>query len=152
MQFAQRGISASEGNVQPAIEPGFHSQFTVGLNAVWTVFDNGVTAANISAAEAAIERATLNERELETSVELEVRHAYDDVQAAQQRLAAAHVLLDFASENQRLAEVRYRGGVATVLELRDAQLQNTSAQQTMIAAQAELRRGVIALRIAAGLL
>ena len=146
------GISASEGNVQPPIEPGFHSQFSFGLSAVWTVFDNGVTAANVSAAEASIRHATLRERELETSVDLEVRQAYDDVQAAVQRLAAAHALFNLAAENQRLAEVRYRGGVGTLLELRDAQLQNTSAQQTMIAARAGLRRSVAALRIAAGLL
>jgi hypothetical protein len=37
------------------------------------------------------------------------------------------------------------------LELRDPQLQDTSAQQTLIAAQAGLRRSLAALRVAAGL-
>lgn len=145
------GVSASEGNVQPPIESGFHSQFSFGLQAMWTLFDNGATAANVAAAESAIRRASLEADRLQTAVELEVRQAYDDVVAAQERIEAARSFVGSAHENLRLAEIRYRGGVGTILELRDAQLQDTSAQQTLIAAQAGLYRSLAALRAAAGL-
>lgn len=145
------GVAVSEGNVQPAIEPGFHGQFAVALNAVWTLFDNGVTAGNVGAAEAALRRARLEVERLQTEIELEVHQSYADVEAALERVDAAQALTGSAAENLRLAELRYRGGVGTVLELRDAELQESSARQTMVGAQAGLRRSLAALRAAAGL-
>lgn len=145
------GVSASEGNVQPPIEPGYHSQFTFGFQAVWTLFDNGATAANVAAAQSAIRHASLEAERLQIAIDLEVRQAHDDAVAAQERIVAARSFVESAHENLRLAEIRYRGGVGTILELRDAQLQDTSAQQTLIAAQAGLYRSLAALRAAAGL-
>jgi outer membrane protein TolC len=57
-----------------------------------------------------------------------------------------------ADENLRLAQVRYRGGVSTVLELQDAELRATAARQTLIAAQVAVREGIVHVRFAAGLL
>ena len=146
------GVAASEGNVQPAVEPGFHSQFALALNAVWTIFrDRGVTAGNVAAAQAEVRHAELEVERLATSVELEVRQADADLRAARQRVAAARALNEFSAENERLAEVRYRGGVGTVLELSDAELADRNARQTLVAAEAGLQRSYAALRVAAGL-
>lgn len=145
------GVALSDGNVQPAVESGFHNQLTVALSAVWTVFDKGITAGNVAAAEAGVRRAALEVERLQTAVDLEIRQDYADVQAAQQRVEAARTLIDLAAENQRLAEIRYQGGVGTVLELRDAELQDTGARQTLVMAQAGLRRSLASLRVAAGL-
>ncbi len=145
------GITVSEGNVQPPVQAGFRAQFAVALNAIWTVFDNGLTAANVATAEAGVHRANLEVDQLQTSIELDVHQAYADQTAARERLGAARALVELASENLRLVEVRYHGGVGTIYELRDAELQDTNARQTLITAQASLRRSVIALRVAAGL-
>ena len=145
------GVAASEGNVQPAVESGFHSQFALALNAVWTIFDRGVTAGNVAAAQAEVRRAELEVERLATSVELDVRQADADLRAARQCVAAARALNEFSAENERLAEVRYRGGVGTVLELSDAELADRNARQTLVSAEAGLQRSYAALRVAAGL-
>lgn len=145
------GMTVSEGNVQPVVQPGLRGQFTVALNAVWTVYDNGATNANVAVAEASVRRAGLDVDALRVTVESEVRRAYSDLAASRQRVAAAKTLVDLAIENARLSDVRYRGGVGTIYELRDAELQETAARQTLITAEAGLRRAVVALRVAAGI-
>jgi len=61
-------------------------------------------------------------------------------------------IVTFGDENLRLAQVRYRGGVGTVLELQDAEYRATAARQTLIAAQVAEREGVVHVRFTAGLL
>lgn len=146
------GLAIADGNVQPAVVPGYRNQFSVGLNAVWTLFDGGTTAGQIDAAQAGIERAKLTLEQLRTDVELHVRQAVLNLSDAKARVEAAQSYVALADENLRLAQVRYRGGVGTVLELQDAQLRATAAQQALIAAQVAVREGIVHVRFAAGLL
>ncbi len=145
------GVTVSEGNVQPVVQPGLRGQFTVALNAVWTVYDNGATSANVAVAEAGVRRASLDVEALQTAVESEVRQSYSDLDAAGRRVAAARELVDLAIENAHLSDVRYRGGVGTMYELRDTELQETDARRALITAEAALRGAVVALRVAAGI-
>ena len=146
------GIALAGGNVQPAVVPGYRNQFSVGLNAVWTLFDGRTAAGGIDAAEAGIDRAKLTLERLRTDVELQVRQAVLNLSDAKARVGAAQAYVALADENLRLAQVRYRGGVGTVLEVQDAQLRATSARQTLIAAQVAVREGIVHVRFAAGLL
>lgn len=146
------GISVSEGNVQPPVTPGFHAQFTAALSAVWPVLDGGETAAEVDAAQASLEQAQLTLDSLKTTTELAVRQAYFNVLAAQQRASAAQRAVALAQENRRLAELRYRGGVGTSLELRDADLRDLNARKEVVSTQALLARSTVDLRFAAGLL
>jgi outer membrane protein TolC len=146
------GVAVADGNVQPAVVPGYRNQFSVGLNAVWTLFDGGTAAGQIDAAQAGIDRAKLTLQQLRTDVELQVRQAVLNLSDAKARVGAAQAYVALADENLRLAQVRYRGGVGTVLELQDAQLRATSARQALIAAQVAVREGIVHVRFAAGLL
>ena len=145
-------VSVSEGNVQPAVMSGFHAQFTAALSAVWHILDGGQTAAEADSAQASLEQAQLTLDTLKTSTELAVRQAYVNVLAARQRALATQRAVALADENRRLAEVRYRGGVGTSLELRDADLRDFNARRQVVAAQASLARSTVDLRFAAGLL
>lgn len=141
----------ADGNTQPAVTGGYHNQFSVGLNAVWTLFDNGYTAARVAEAQAGVEQAQLGVRELESGIDLQVRQAYLLVQQARARVSAAQQLVTLSDENLRLAQIRYRGGVGTALELQDAELRDRSARQELTGACAALQQGVVQLRFAAGL-
>ena len=145
-------IVVADGNVQPAVAPGYRNQFSVGLNAVWTLFDNGSVAGNVAAAQAGIDQAKLRLEALQNDVELQVREAYLNLSDAKARVAASESYVALADENLRLAQVRYRGGVGTLLELQDAQLRATAARQALISAQVALRQGIVHVRFAAGLL
>lgn len=146
----QVSVGISEGNVQPVVTSGFKAQFTAQLRAVWTLFDGGTDAARIAEAQAAVRRAELAVESLSTKAELEVRQAYLRVTASRARVDAAGQLVNFAAENERLAEIRYRAGVGTALELRDAELRDTEARRTQVTAQADLRSNVVAVQLAAG--
>lgn len=141
----------SEGNTQPAVVGGFHGQVMFELNAVWSLFDNGYTAGRVAEARAGVQQAQLGVQELQNGIDLQVRQAYLDVVQAQARVAAAKQLVTLSGENLRLAQIRYRGGVGTALELQDAELRDRSARQELTGAQAALRQGVVQLRFAAGL-
>ncbi|MGP6158575.1 MAG: TolC family protein [Vulcanimicrobiaceae bacterium] len=148
----QLALTVADGNTQPAVTAGYHNQFSVGLNAVFSLYDGGATAAGVAGAKAGVEEARLGLEELDNSVALEVRKAYLNLNEARARVAAAREYVAFADENLRLAQIRYRGGVGTALELQDAELRSTTARQTLVGAQAASREGVTALRFAAGLL
>jgi outer membrane protein TolC len=119
---------------------------------VWTLFDGGYTAGRIDAADAGVRQATLALQQVENGVELEVRQAYLNVGQASAQVDASRQLVALAEENQRLAQVRYRGGVGTALELQDAELRADAARETLVGAEVALREGVSHLRFAAGML
>jgi outer membrane protein len=148
----QVNVMASEGNAQPVLMTGYHAQFTVGLNAVWRLFDGGYSDGSIAAARAGLDQSRLQLAGLRTSIELEVRQAYANYTSAIAQVEAAQHLVLLADENQRLAEIRYRGGVGTAIELRDAELRDVSAQQQLLSAKVALRESLVALRYASGLL
>lgn len=141
----------ADGNTQPAVVGGYHNQFSFGLNAVWTLFDNGYTAGRVAEAQAGVRQAQLGVEQLQNGIDLQVRQAYLNVTQSQARVAAAHQLVTLSDENLRLAQIRYRGGVGTALELQDAELRDRSARQELTAAQAALRQGIVQVRFAAGL-
>jgi len=145
-------VVVADGNVRPTIAPGYRNQLSIGLNAVWTLFDNGSNAARIDAARAGIDRSKLTLDRLRGEIELNVRQAYLNLGDAKARVEASQSYVKFADENLRLAQVRYRGGVGTVLELQDAEYRATAARQTLIAAQVAEREGVVHVRFTAGLL
>ncbi len=145
------GISVSDGNVQPAVQPGYTNQFVVALQGVWRLYDGGATAARVAAARDALAQAQAEYDDLRARAELDVREGYVDVQTAGERVAAARDLQASASEDERLAQIRYRGQVGTQLELRDALARSASARQQLIRAQADLRIADARLRFVAGI-
>ena len=93
-----------------------------------TLFDAGQTRGAIVEAQANLDQARTARQQVEQSVLLEVRQAYLNLQAASQRLETTRKEIESATEANRIAEVRYEGGVGTILELVDAQLAFTQAQ------------------------
>ena len=146
------GIALSDGNVQPAVVPGYRNQLSLGLSAVWNLFDGGATASRIDAARAGLARARLTLEQLRSDAELQIRQAALNFSDAKARVEAAGAYVTLADENVRLARVRYRGGVGTVLEVQDAELRASAAREALIAAQVGVREGIVHVRFAAGLL
>lgn len=145
-------LNVADGNVQPAVAPGYRNQFSVGLNAVWTLFDNGATAGRVDAARAGLERARLALEGRERDAAVEVRDAYLALLDARAQVEAARAYVTSASESLRLAQVRYRGGVGTLLEVADAEVRAAAADQALVAAEVAVRKGIVHARFRAGLL
>ena len=145
-------LLVSEGNVQPTVQTEYLGQFTVGLQAVWKLFDGGATAARIAAASAGIARAQAAYEGSRTAVELEIREAYARLTSARGRVAAAADAVGSSDESARIARLRYREGVGTQLELQQAELQLADARLQLIQAQSDVTAQDAQLRFAAGLL
>ncbi|MBV8669376.1 MAG: TolC family protein, partial [Candidatus Eremiobacteraeota bacterium] len=72
--------------------------------------------------------------------------------AAQAAVDAAQTLTTSAAENFRVNRIRFKAGVGTSLELSDALLSTTQAENSYISALADLRVSLVSLQRAAGLL
>ena len=99
--------------------------------------------ANIDAARARV-RAT------ELDISREVEQSINNVIEADERIQAAQVAVVSAQENFRLAQGRFDAGVGTILELTDAQLALTQAQNQEAQALADYRIALARLDRAVG--
>jgi outer membrane protein len=98
-----------------------------GLQLSVPIFDGGGFVARQHEAEIKAKVASEALREAEDNVVLNVRLALVAAQTAFQRLATTRQLLKHASQAYELARARYKAGSSSIVELSDAQLNQTSA-------------------------
>jgi len=91
------------------------------------LFEGGAIMAREHEAEIKARVAAEAVREAEDNVVRDVRVALVAVQTAYQRLATTRQLLKHASQAFELAQARYKAGSSSIVELSDAQLNQTSA-------------------------
>ncbi len=113
------------------------------------IFDGGVTAQKIKEAELRLEQLKLVEAQLRQGIELQVRQAALNLGAAGEELATAGKTIEQAREALRLAQVRFREGVGTNLEVIVAQAALSQADAARVqalfsynTARAQLERAV----------
>jgi outer membrane protein TolC len=127
-------------------------QLSETLAVTWQLFSGGLTRGKVQQALADIDKAHINLKNTDNSVDLEVREAYFNYIAAQAAVDAAQTLTTSARENFRVNRIRFKAGVGTSLELSDALLSTTQAENSYISALADLRVSLVSLQRAAGLL
>ena len=124
--------------------------WTLGLSLNWSLFDGGGRIARYQEAKANLEGAKARVKSTELDIVQNVEQAEIAVEEAQERIQAAQTLVVSAQENFRLAQGRYDAGVGTILELTDAQLALTQAQNTESQALADYRIALARLDRAVG--
>jgi TolC family type I secretion outer membrane protein len=122
----------------------------VGVELRWSIFDGGNKIARHTEAKATLEATRARVREVELQIWREVEDAYVDVVAAEARIGAALKGVESAQENFRLSQGRFDAGVGTIIELTDAQLALTRAQNVEAQALADYRISVARLERAIG--
>jgi outer membrane protein len=122
----------------------------VGVSLSWTIFDGGNRIARFRETKAIVDAAQARVRSTELDISREVEQAQLNVSEAQERIGAAQTAVASAQENFRLAQGRFDAGVGTILELTDAQLFLTQAQNTEAQALADYRIAVARLERAIG--
>jgi outer membrane protein TolC len=123
------------------------TNWTAGARVDVTVFSGGAQKARLDEATANVNKARHNLDWLRSGIQIEVRKAYLDGIAAEQRAVAARDAVEQAKESLRIVENRYEAELTTVTELlraQTAQLDATtaylSALQDMQVARAQLER------------
>src|SRR3989441_2595551 len=138
--------TGSYGGTQPDLNP----TWSLGLAFTWNIFDGGRLIAAYQEAKADRGAAGARVKAAELTLIQILEQAEIAVEAAQERIQAALVLINSAQEKFRLAQGRFDVGVGTILELTDAQLALTQAQNTEAQALADYRIALAQLDRAAG--
>jgi len=138
--------SGSYGGSQPQL----NENWSLGLSLNWSLFDGGGRIARYQEAKANLEGARARVRSTELDIVQNVEQAEIAVEESQERILAAQTLVASAQENFRLVQGRFDAGVGTILDLTDAQLALTQAQNTEAQALADFRIALARLDRALG--
>jgi outer membrane protein TolC len=113
----------------------------------WNLFDGLVTRSNVRQAAAAAAKVRAMEERMRSAVQLEVKKAYYDLEASQDRIAATSSSVQEAEEGLRIVQKRYESGMTTLVDVLGAESAliraRTSALQALYdnnIADAELKR------------
>jgi len=145
LQIQNAGLTPNFENIK-------QPQLSETLSITWKLFDGGMTHGEIAQAQALVDKAQINLKQLQNGVDLEARQAYLNYVAAQAQVVAARSAQSSATEDLRVTRIRFQAGVGTSLELSDALLADTQAKTQYVTAQANVQAALVALKRAAGLL
>jgi len=119
--------------------------WNLGANVTLSIFNGGLTTAQIGEATANLSQLRFNEEALRQQIALEVRSAVLNLQQAAESIRVAEKGLQAARENLNLAEGRYSTGVGNIIELTDAQALLTAAQATQVESVYGYKKALAAL-------
>ena len=121
--------------------------WTVGVMAVWTPFAGASEIGDMQAAKGREATARARAEAAEHNAMVEMARHQTEVEVALARLAIAERAVEQSRDAHRIVSRKYEGGLATVVELLDAQATETStelglshAQYQVIVAEADRRK------------
>lgn len=114
--FTASGFNTNKGN------------WNAGINMAWSVWDSGITRAEVDEARSNTRVSRLQKQQLVRGVTLQVGQAGLRITETANRYGVAGQAVSAAEEALRLARVRYQNGVSTQLEVIDAETQLTQAR------------------------
>lgn len=123
---------------------------TVGVTLSWSLFDAGSNRKQAAALSAEARAAALQHADALSLIQLDVRHALLDTQAARARLSVAISADDAASEALRLMRSRYRNGLATQTEALAAETRLADARRAHRDADLDIQLAELRLARAIG--
>jgi len=115
----------------------------------WSIFDQA-RSARVRQQTAQLLQAERSIKLLEQYISLQVREAFLERGAAEQRLEQARRSIELAEESTRIIENRYREGLTTLIELLDAETALTQARTRAIGAGRDLLLSQATLDLAIG--
>ena len=126
-------------NLKTSIFQPRDSSFTTIAAVQFKIWDSGQTQGRVEQARADVDKAKIAVENVREGIALEVRNAYLGLQEAREKVAVAEKGLQAATESLRVARLRYEAGVSNQLELSDAELAYTQAEQNLVNARYDLR-------------
>lgn len=128
------------------------TNWTAGAQLEFNLFAGGAQKAKLAEATANASKAKHGMEWLRSGVQMEVRKAYLDANAAAQRTAAARDASDQAEESLRIVQNRFESGLTTSTELFRAQTAQLEATTGYLAALQDWQVARAQLERAAGVL
>lgn len=132
---------------------GLSSQYSwqIGLVVEKPLYDGGLRSGKVREAQAQLRAASLNLESVKHEVALQVTQHFLSVAEARARIETAQQGLTEARERRRMAQLRYREGIAAGIEVIDADTALAAAEATMVNAEYDLQLATVRLRSAVGI-
>ena len=161
--LARTQIDAARGSLLPQVS--FHGAFEAdrqqfanrgGANWLasvslrWNIFNGLSDKAHIDEANQLLRRAESEEQRTGSAVQLQVRRAFADFGAAQQRIEVAKAAAAEAEESLRITQNRYEAGMANVTDLLRNETALLESRTRYLAAVHDQRIAAVMLEFAAG--
>ena len=141
--------AAFEADRQQFIEKGGANWLaSVGLR--WNLFNGLADKARIQESSHWLTRARADEQRMDSAVKLEVRRAWADLRAAQQRIEVANAAVAEAEESLRITQNRYAAGMNNVTDLLRNETAVLESRTRYLAAVHDQRIAATMLDLAAG--
>lgn len=164
-ELARTQVADARSNWLPQV--GFHAAFEadrqqfyergganwlVSLGLRWNLFNGFADKSKIEESRFALHRSEAIARQADSTIRLEVRRAYADLQAANERIEAARVSVTEAEESLRISQNRYEAGLSTVTDLLRVEVALLDSRTRYVAAVHDERVAATMLEMAAGTL
>lgn len=138
------GGSMSEGDK-------WSKTWNIGLALSWTIWDGGSREVTVKENDAKVAAAEAKLRGVEAKVREEVRSAIVSLKIARSNIINAEEQLRLARENSDMVRVNFNAGVATQLDVSDANTSLIGAELNLIAQRLQAQISALTLVKAAGL-
>jgi len=146
----QVGVCAAfEADRQRFIDRG-GANWLAAVSLEWNLFNGFGDRARIQAATQELRRAEAEQEQAGSGIRLEVRRAYADLRAAEQRIAVAQAAVAEAEESLRITQNRYTAGLANVTDLLRNETAVLESRTRHLAAVHDQRIAAVGLELAAG--
>ena len=126
------------------------ANWLVSLGLRWNVFNGGADKAKIEETKSLLERSRAEQRQVGSGIRLQVRRAWADLRAAEQRIEVAKASVEEAEESLRITKNRYEAGMSNVTDLLRTETAVLDARTRYLAAIHDQRIAATMLEMAAG--
>lgn len=162
LQAAEADVSSAQSAYWPSFSlsggydwsseafPPENRSWSVRVSGSLPLFNGLQRETSIDRAQAQLEVSRAQERAAELAVRTDVNDAYSQVETAVAQLDYARESVELARENLRVTRQRYRQGVATIVDLQQAQIALQQAQVDVIRRQFDYQVGVAQLESVIG--
>jgi len=141
--------AAFEADRQRFIDRG-GANWLAGVSLQWNLFNGFGDKARIESATQGLRRAEALQERAGSGIRLDVRRAYADWRAAQQRIGVAQAAVTEAEESLRITQNRYAAGLSNVTDLLRTETAVLETRTRHLAAVHDQRIAAVALELAAG--
>ncbi len=118
----------------------------------YPIFEGGLRLAELNEAKANLRIEGLRLRSLKKDIIVEVRQAFNDVREKEAIIKSLERQLKFARENYRMVFEQFKSGVATNVDVTDANTELLTADRSLMNARFDLELAIVELKYATGTL
>ena len=162
-QLAETAVTESRGNYLPQVS--LHGAFEadrqqfaslgganwlVSIGLKWNLFNGFADKAKVKESQLALRRTSLEQKRADSAIRLQVRRAWAELRAAQQRIESARAAEAEAEESLRISQNRYEAGLSTVTDLLRVETALLETKTRYLAAAHDQRIAAMMLDFAAG--